>query len=68
MLALVYKDYKSVNPLEKYDNHGYVDRNGAIHGLASSIGRTIDGHFHVISLENLRYYFVLSSVSKLCFI
>ncbi|KAG2329554.1 hypothetical protein Bca4012_020893 [Brassica carinata] len=54
MLALVYKDYKSVTPLEKYDNQGNVDRNGAIHGLASSIGRTIEGHFDVISLENLR--------------
>ncbi|CAH8358793.1 unnamed protein product [Eruca vesicaria subsp. sativa] len=33
-----------------------VDRNGAIHGLASSIGRTIEGHFDVICLENLRPY------------
>ncbi|KAJ0253756.1 Protein DEFECTIVE IN MERISTEM SILENCING 3 [Hirschfeldia incana] len=56
MLALVYKDYKCVTPLEKYDNQGNVDRNGAIHGLASSIGRTIEGHFDVISLENLRPY------------
>lgn len=54
MLALVYKDYKSVKPLEKYDNQGNVDRSGAIHGLASSIGRTIEGRFDVICLENLR--------------
>ncbi|KAH0864574.1 hypothetical protein HID58_081785 [Brassica napus] len=56
MLALVCKDYKSVKPLEKYDNQGNVDRSGAIHGLASSIGRTIEGHFDVICLENLRPY------------
>lgn len=56
MLALVYKDYKSVKPLEKYDNQGNVDRSGAIHGLASSIGRTIEGQFDVICLENLRPY------------
>ncbi|KAF8045023.1 hypothetical protein N665_5731s0001 [Sinapis alba] len=56
MLALVYKDYTSVKPLEKYNNQGNVDRNGAIHGLASSIGRTIEGHFDVICLENLRPY------------
>ena len=58
MLALVCKDYKSVKPLEKYDNQGNVDRSGAIHGLDSSIGRTIEGDFDVICLENLRHLFL----------
>ncbi|KAF3511279.1 hypothetical protein F2Q69_00005390, partial [Brassica cretica] len=56
MLALVCKDYDSVKGLESYDSQGNVDRNAGLHGLASSIGRTIEGHFDAISLENLRPY------------
>ncbi|KAJ0231446.1 Protein DEFECTIVE IN MERISTEM SILENCING 3 [Hirschfeldia incana] len=56
MLALVCKDYDSVKGLESYDSQGNVDRNAGLHGLASSIGRTIQGHFDAISLENLRPY------------
>ncbi|CAH8320393.1 unnamed protein product [Eruca vesicaria subsp. sativa] len=56
MLALVCKDYNSVKGLESYDSHGKIDRNGGLHGLGSSIGRTIEGHFDAISLENLRPY------------
>lgn len=54
MLALVCKDYDSVKGLESYDSQGNVDRNAGLHGLASSIGRTIQSHFDAISLENLR--------------
>ncbi|KAF8091579.1 hypothetical protein N665_0443s0036 [Sinapis alba] len=56
MLALVCKDYDSVKGLESYDSQGNVDRNAGLHGLGSSIGRTIEGHFDAISLENLRPY------------
>ncbi|XP_018464415.2 protein DEFECTIVE IN MERISTEM SILENCING 3 [Raphanus sativus] len=56
MLALVCKDYDSVKGLESYDSQGNVDRNAGLHGLASSIGRTIQSHFDAISLENLRPY------------
>ncbi|KAG5393752.1 hypothetical protein IGI04_023715 [Brassica rapa subsp. trilocularis] len=56
MLALVCKDYDSVKGLESYDSQGNIDRNAGLHGLGSSIGRTIEGHFDAISLENMRPY------------
>ncbi|KAG2326853.1 hypothetical protein Bca4012_035758 [Brassica carinata] len=56
MLALVCKDYDSVKGLESYDSQGNVDRTAGLHGLGSSIGRTVEGHFDAISLENLRPY------------
>ncbi|CAN8268222.1 unnamed protein product [Cochlearia groenlandica] len=56
MLAIVCKNYESVQKLEIYDNQGNVDRNSGLHGLGSSIGRTIEGHFDVICLENIRPY------------
>lgn len=55
MLALVCKSYDSVTALESYDNQGNIDSNAGLHGLGSSIGRSIEGHFDVICLENLRY-------------
>uniref|UniRef100_A0A1J3GJ32 Protein DEFECTIVE IN MERISTEM SILENCING 3 n=1 Tax=Noccaea caerulescens TaxID=107243 RepID=A0A1J3GJ32_NOCCA len=56
MLALVCKSYDSVKALETYDNQGNIDSNAGLHGLGSSIGRSIEGHFDVICLENLRPY------------
>lgn len=55
MLAVVCKNYDSVKALETYDNQGSIDSNAGLHGLGSSIGRTIEGRFDVICLENLRY-------------
>ncbi|CAH2064714.1 unnamed protein product [Thlaspi arvense] len=56
MLALVCKDYDGVKGLEIYDNQGNVDRNAGLHGLGSSIGRTIEDPFDAICLESLRPY------------
>lgn len=55
MLAIVCKTYDGVKALEFYDNEGCINISSSLHGLASSIGRTLEGRFLVMCLENLRY-------------
>ncbi|XP_028080027.1 protein DEFECTIVE IN MERISTEM SILENCING 3-like [Camellia sinensis] len=54
MLAVVCKTYNGVKALETYEKDGSVSKSSALHGLGTSIGRHLDGHFQVIYLENLR--------------
>ncbi|RDX91974.1 Protein DEFECTIVE IN MERISTEM SILENCING 3, partial [Mucuna pruriens] len=54
MLAIVCSTYEGANALEKYDPEGLINCNGGLHGIASSIGKRINGRFVVICLEDLR--------------
>ncbi|KAM2318577.1 hypothetical protein ACFX1S_002155 [Malus domestica] len=56
MLAIVCKTYEGVKALEVYENEGCIKKSAGLHGLGSSIGRTLDSRFQVICLENLRPY------------
>ncbi|WOG90854.1 hypothetical protein DCAR_0310100 [Daucus carota subsp. sativus] len=56
MLAIVCKTLDSVKAIESYDKEGLVNKYAGIHGLGTSIGRTIDGRFLVICLEYLCPY------------
>ncbi|XP_038685259.1 structural maintenance of chromosomes flexible hinge domain-containing protein GMI1-like isoform X1 [Tripterygium wilfordii] len=56
MLAVVCKTYESADALEKYRQNGEVDCKLALHGKAASLGKTIDGRFLVICLEDIRPY------------
>lgn len=65
MLAIVCKTYEGVEALEKYDGKGSIDGNSGLHGLGSSIGKTIAGRFMVICLEDLRQERVLQCINTL---
>lgn len=54
MLAIVCKTREGVNALERYDAEGNINYSSGLHGLASSIGKRINGRFAVICLEDLR--------------
>ncbi|XP_017973165.1 PREDICTED: protein DEFECTIVE IN MERISTEM SILENCING 3 [Theobroma cacao] len=56
MMAIVCKTYESVRALETYNQDGCIDKTSGLHRLGASIGRAIDGRFHVICLESLRPY------------
>ncbi|XP_048427173.1 protein DEFECTIVE IN MERISTEM SILENCING 3-like isoform X2 [Pyrus x bretschneideri] len=56
MLSIVCKTYEGVKALEVYENEGCIKKSAGLHGLGSSIGRTLEGRFQVICLENLRPY------------
>lgn len=54
MLAVVCKTETCVNALETYNRDGSVDKSSGLHGLGTSIGRSLDDPFLVICLENMR--------------
>ncbi|PQQ02028.1 protein DEFECTIVE IN MERISTEM SILENCING 3 [Prunus yedoensis var. nudiflora] len=56
MLAIVCRTYEGVKVLEKYDADGTIISTAGIHGLGSSIGKSIKGRFLVICLEDLSPY------------
>ncbi|KAF5442729.1 hypothetical protein F2P56_035355 [Juglans regia] len=56
MLAIVCKTYEGVKALETYDKEGCINTSSGLHGLGASIGRTLDGRFLVICLDNLIPY------------
>ncbi|KAK4758875.1 hypothetical protein SAY87_020176 [Trapa incisa] len=56
MLAVVCKTYEGAMSLETYDNEACIDKRTGLHCLGASIGRSINGRFLVICLENLRLY------------
>lgn len=56
MLAIVCKTYEGIKALEIYDAEGLVNKGSGIHGVGASIGRALQGRFHVICLDNLRPY------------
>lgn len=55
MLAIVCNTYEGVKALEVYDKEGLIRKNSGLHGLGASIGRTLEGRFIVICLDNLRH-------------
>lgn len=55
MLAIVCKNFDGVQAMESCDTEGAINRNSGLHGLGSAVGHTIDGRFHVICLDHLRY-------------
>lgn len=57
MLAVVCKTETCVNALETYNRDGSVDKSSGLHGLGTSIGRSLDDPFLVICLENMRLIF-----------
>ncbi|XP_065847224.1 protein DEFECTIVE IN MERISTEM SILENCING 3-like [Euphorbia lathyris] len=56
MLGIVCKTYEGVKALETYDKEGHINSDSGIRGFGTTIGRTLDGRFLVICLENLRPY------------
>ena len=58
MLAIVCKTYNGVKSLEKYDTEGCINETSGLHGFGTSLGKTLEGRFNVISLETLRYSFL----------
>ncbi|XP_038878420.1 protein DEFECTIVE IN MERISTEM SILENCING 3-like [Benincasa hispida] len=56
MLAIVCKTYNGVKSLEKYDTEGCINKTSGLHGFGTSLGKTLEGRFNVISLETLRPY------------
>ncbi|KAL1816512.1 hypothetical protein ACET3Z_019086 [Daucus carota] len=56
MLALVCQTFDGVKALEAYDEGGVINRNSGLHEIASSIGRTLEGRYHVICLDELTPY------------
>lgn len=67
MLAIVCKTYNGVKALEKYDTEGCINKTSGLHGFGTSLGKTLEGRFNVISLETLRPYageFVADDLQK----
>ncbi|XP_065879282.1 protein DEFECTIVE IN MERISTEM SILENCING 3-like [Euphorbia lathyris] len=56
MLRIVCKTYEGVKALETYDKEGHINSDSGIRGFGTTMGRTLDGRFLVICLENLRPY------------
>ncbi|XP_065846944.1 protein DEFECTIVE IN MERISTEM SILENCING 3-like [Euphorbia lathyris] len=56
MLGIVCKTYEGVKALETYDKEGHINSDSGIRVFGTTIGRTLDGRFLVICLENLRPY------------
>ena len=55
MFAIVCKTFEGVRALEVYDKEGCINKSTGLHGLGASIGRALEGRFHVFCLENLRH-------------
>lgn len=55
MLAVVTRTFAAVGALEKYEQNGEVDRGNALYAEAAARGKTINGRFLVICLEEIRY-------------
>ncbi|KAK9665290.1 hypothetical protein RND81_14G103000 [Saponaria officinalis] len=56
MIAIVCKTYDGIKSLETYDLEGLVNKFAGLYALGASVGRTLEGRFRVICLENLRPY------------
>ncbi|KAL8148425.1 protein DEFECTIVE IN MERISTEM SILENCING 3-like isoform X2 [Apium graveolens] len=56
MMALVCKTSDGVKAMESSDIEGVINRNSGLHEIGSSIGRTLEGGFRVICLNDLRPY------------
>ncbi|OVA08214.1 hypothetical protein BVC80_1101g15 [Macleaya cordata] len=56
MLAIVCKSYAAASALECYEKNGQIDHDHALHSVASSVGKSINGSFLVICLEEISPY------------
>ncbi|KAK9292711.1 hypothetical protein L1049_020690 [Liquidambar formosana] len=56
MLAVVCRSYAAADALEKYEQNGNVDRGHALYSLATALGKSINGRFLVMCLEDIRPY------------
>ncbi|CAB4302019.1 unnamed protein product [Prunus armeniaca] len=56
MLAVVCRSFAAAVALEKYEHNGEVDSRHALYAAAAKLGRSINGRFLVISLEDIRPY------------
>ncbi|KAM7265607.1 hypothetical protein ACFE04_003290 [Oxalis oulophora] len=57
MLAIVCRTFEGIKDLETYDMEGAVNKEHGLHGLGVSIGRIVEGRYHVICLDSLRHGF-----------
>lgn len=55
MLAIVCESSSYASSLVKYGPDGQVNVACGLHAIAASLGLTLDRHFVVICLENIRY-------------
>lgn len=56
LLAVVCKSYKAASDLEKYDKNGNVNRACGLLALATECGKSLNGCYNVICLEDIRYH------------
>ncbi|PQQ04219.1 uncharacterized protein Pyn_24805 [Prunus yedoensis var. nudiflora] len=56
MLAVVCRSFAAAVALEKYEHNGEVDSRHALYAAAAKLGRSINGRFLVIGLEDIRPY------------
>ncbi|KAE8723187.1 Protein DEFECTIVE IN MERISTEM SILENCING 3 [Hibiscus syriacus] len=68
MLAIVCKTFEGVKALETFNKDGCIDKTSGLHGIAASIGRSLDGRFIVICLESLRSRLLYLFLIKILFI
>ncbi|KAF9592428.1 hypothetical protein IFM89_014918 [Coptis chinensis] len=54
MLAVVCKTYETASNLESYEEHGKVNYGSKLHEAAAELGKSINGRFLVICLEEIR--------------
>lgn len=54
MLAVVCRSFAAAVALEKYEHNGEVDSRHALYAAAAKLGRSINGRFLVIGLEDIR--------------
>lgn len=55
MLAVISSSFAAAVALEKYEQNGEVDRGNALYAEAAARGRSLNGRFLVICLEDMRY-------------
>ncbi|CAI9087088.1 OLC1v1021074C1 [Oldenlandia corymbosa var. corymbosa] len=56
MQAVVCRTHTCVKSLEMYDKDGRVNETSGLYGFGASIGKTLEGRFLAICLENMRPY------------
>ncbi|XP_062120131.1 structural maintenance of chromosomes flexible hinge domain-containing protein GMI1-like isoform X2 [Humulus lupulus] len=56
MLAVVTRSFESAAHLEMYTHTGEVDRSNALHAEAAILGKSINGRFTVMCLDNISPY------------
>lgn len=56
MLAVVCKSYKDVHLLESYEKNGRLNRKRALHMFATAMGKSVNGRYHVLCIEDIRFF------------